>query len=362
MTIKTLLISAVITFTACGLSFFYFKNRIRKTEQKVDLMFNLIQEHQKTTQMQQMQAHAMREPELVEKNESEQSDVNHNVLSSLNGVDMTNVIVNNAMEADTDNVTLIDVSDNDDEYSSDSASSDSEHESEYSDDDTPKLLISTADADATNDIASISLSGAETSKHKIGDIDIEDIVAVSNVDADTNADANTVSDAEVDTTTNSKVIELGDGAVDNLDTIELSDEDNKVEKKLNSLQSSSINDTATKKTQSDEDENNDNDFTTPTPTPLASTEKASTSKETSTKNTFKLTENGKFDLLTNSAKKPSHEVLDVVEKSSKSKQSILQDYAKMNMQQLRSMANERGLANYKGLRKPQLVELLSTST
>jgi len=46
MSLQTLLISALITCVTVGVTFFYFRNRIQRTEQKVDLMFSLIQEHE----------------------------------------------------------------------------------------------------------------------------------------------------------------------------------------------------------------------------------------------------------------------------------------------------------------------------
>ncbi len=45
MSLQTLLISVLITCVTVGVTFFYFRNRIQRTEQKVDLMFSLIQEH-----------------------------------------------------------------------------------------------------------------------------------------------------------------------------------------------------------------------------------------------------------------------------------------------------------------------------
>jgi hypothetical protein len=53
MSIQTLLLSVLVTFVTVGVSFFYFKNRMARTEQKVDLMFQLIQEHEKSSQIRQ---------------------------------------------------------------------------------------------------------------------------------------------------------------------------------------------------------------------------------------------------------------------------------------------------------------------
>jgi hypothetical protein len=51
MSVQTLLLSVAVTCVMVGITFFYFRNRIGKTEQKVDLMFQLIQEHEKNMQL-----------------------------------------------------------------------------------------------------------------------------------------------------------------------------------------------------------------------------------------------------------------------------------------------------------------------
>jgi len=53
------IIHASITLLGMGLLFYYFKNRISVTEQKVNLMFQLIQEHDKQTSMQVMHPEQM---------------------------------------------------------------------------------------------------------------------------------------------------------------------------------------------------------------------------------------------------------------------------------------------------------------
>jgi len=50
----SIIIHASITLLGFGLLFYYFKNRISVTEQKVNLMFQLIQEHEKQSSMQVM--------------------------------------------------------------------------------------------------------------------------------------------------------------------------------------------------------------------------------------------------------------------------------------------------------------------
>ena len=53
------IIHASITLLGMGLLFYYFKNRISVTEQKVNLMFQLIQEHEKQSSMQVMHPEQM---------------------------------------------------------------------------------------------------------------------------------------------------------------------------------------------------------------------------------------------------------------------------------------------------------------
>ena len=53
MSLQTLLISVLITCVTVGVTFFYFRNRIQRTEQKVDLMFSLIQEHENNAKLRQ---------------------------------------------------------------------------------------------------------------------------------------------------------------------------------------------------------------------------------------------------------------------------------------------------------------------
>ena len=68
------IIHASITLLAMGLLFYYFKNRISITEQKVNLMFQLIQEHEKQSSMQVMH------PEQMFKQVSTNMDVDDNGL------------------------------------------------------------------------------------------------------------------------------------------------------------------------------------------------------------------------------------------------------------------------------------------
>ena len=49
--LQTILTPLCISLVVCGLLFFYFKNRLSSTETKVDLMFQLIQEHENQRQL-----------------------------------------------------------------------------------------------------------------------------------------------------------------------------------------------------------------------------------------------------------------------------------------------------------------------
>ena len=53
MSLQTLLISVLVTCVTVGATFFYFRNRMQRTEQKVDLMFSLIQEHENNAKLRQ---------------------------------------------------------------------------------------------------------------------------------------------------------------------------------------------------------------------------------------------------------------------------------------------------------------------
>ena len=82
MSVQTLLLSVAITCVMVGITFFYFRNRIGKTEQKVDLMFQLIQEHEKNSrmanQMQMQQLHQAKATAQFQNNETELINISDN--------------------------------------------------------------------------------------------------------------------------------------------------------------------------------------------------------------------------------------------------------------------------------------------
>jgi hypothetical protein len=134
MSVQTLLISLAVTCVAVGITFLYFRNRMNKTEQKVDLMFQLIQEHEKNSRMaNQMQMH------------------------QLHQANATAQFQNNETE-------LINISDNENEESEEEY--DSDDSAEISDEEEDKLVIQNdPDGNVENTVKMISLTldGAETS-------------------------------------------------------------------------------------------------------------------------------------------------------------------------------------------------------
>lgn len=143
MSVQTLLISLAVTCVAVGITFLYFRNRMNKTEQKVDLMFQLIQEHEKNSRM----ANQMQMQQLHQSNTTTQFQ-------------------NNEPE-------LINISDNENDESEEEF--DSDDSAEISDDEEDKLVIQNNDATDVTDITdvtdvsntvkmiSLTLDGAETS-------------------------------------------------------------------------------------------------------------------------------------------------------------------------------------------------------
>lgn len=69
MSAQFLLISVAVTCVSVALMFFYFKNRLGKTEQKVDLMFQLIQEHEKNSRYLQQNHQQVNTPKMEQQPE-----------------------------------------------------------------------------------------------------------------------------------------------------------------------------------------------------------------------------------------------------------------------------------------------------
>ena len=86
----SILLHASITLMGLGLLFYYFKNRMSVTEQKVNLMFQLIQEHEKQSAMRVLQPQHMfpdnsiNEPEIIENKDQGLINVSDDELSDDN--------------------------------------------------------------------------------------------------------------------------------------------------------------------------------------------------------------------------------------------------------------------------------------
>lgn len=161
MSAQILLISALITFVACGIMFFYFKNRIAKTEQKVDLMFQLIQEHQRGVQIQKQQ--------FVPRNTEVVKEV-----------------------VDQKSSGLIDISDT--EVDDNSENYDSDDSVEVSDDEDDRLQISSGENLAsTNKIVSLTLDGAETGNK---DISMDEVTELTEHNLDEDLENNTTNNVQ----------------------------------------------------------------------------------------------------------------------------------------------------------------------
>jgi hypothetical protein len=151
MSIQTLLISVLVTCVTVGATFFYFRNRMQRTEQKIDLMFNLIQEHQNTAKLRQQfpPVNAMQHPAAVAMEQQMNDGNNENELINISDDD----------ELD------------DEEYESDDSA-------EVSDTEEDKLVIDkdgsdAGDVDSGVKTISLTLEGAETftpSEVKLDDI------------------------------------------------------------------------------------------------------------------------------------------------------------------------------------------------
>ena len=182
--LQTILIPVLISLVACGVLFFYFRNRITVTENKVNLMFDLIQEHQKQADQQRAALHYQQQ-ELMPNTDT----MNHPQEASF-------------ASASTTNPGLIDISDGETDSDSESDSDDESDDgrlklSEVND--SSKLVkiltlegaeigssgnslkeqdslpeISSETLDDTNDIKEIKLSPDANMDSNIDDIDLSD--------------------------------------------------------------------------------------------------------------------------------------------------------------------------------------------
>jgi hypothetical protein len=207
MSLQTLIISVLVTCITVGATFFYFRNRIQRTEQKVDLMFSLIQEHENNAKLrQQFQPAAVMQAGMSNNIPQEQFQ---NVQTSENE--------------------LINISDDDQADDDDDSEYDSDDSAEVSDnDDDDKLTIDEDSAEEnledTVKTISLSLDGAETTASEVKIADIQNLEEHT-VDENKQDIINKVFDQleQVNNTT-SESLEITE-INDDLDEINLSDVD-----------------------------------------------------------------------------------------------------------------------------------------
>ncbi len=286
MSLQTLLISVLITCVTVGVTFFYFRNRIQRTEQKVDLMFSLIQEHENNAKLrQQMPPIAMQGGmSSAALGQSQQ----HTPLQSQNE--------------------LINISDDDDEEGSDSEY-DSDDSAEVSDGDDDKIKIDSEDSNTnledTVKTISLTLEGAETSSSS--DVNIKDI---QNLEEHDISDESNQEDVAVD---NSKNLN------DNFDAISTETVPSETP-----IQLKEVNDDDLDEIQLSEDEGDDE------------------GEEDEDDDDDEEGDDGQTKTVT----------VDTTDAST--------DYSKLTAKKLKEIAREKG-HDTKGLKKKQIVELLSSS-
>ena len=197
MQFRELLISLAITVLTGVLLFLYFKNRIFRTEQKVDLMFQLIQEHERTAQLRHMD---LPFPARQQQTGGQQQLKAGGVPSAVEG-------------PATDG--LIQISDDEEGFSDDSSEeSDSDEEGQL------KISNDTSDdLDLGENIKtiSLSLSGAETNKKEVSLEDVEDLDDVGQIEEGVGGENE---DADVAADGDSSVASKSDAKVEKLEEID----------------------------------------------------------------------------------------------------------------------------------------------
>ena len=156
MEFRELFLCLAVSFLTSVLLFFYFKNRMFKTEQKVDLMFQLIQEHERSAQLRHRQKQFTAPQRLTPAQVMQDS---------------------NALNPPSN---LIQISDDETSVFSGGSSEESESESETEEDN--QLKISNDDLDTNIKTISLSLSGAETNKQELNLEDMGDLNEVGGLE------------------------------------------------------------------------------------------------------------------------------------------------------------------------------------
>ena len=134
----SILLHASITLLGMGLLFYYFKNRISVTEQKVNLMFQLIQEHEKQSAMRVMQPQQMFQDTPI--NTSENTQPTEHGLINVSDDDIT--------ESNED--------------SDEDSDKESDEESDEDSDDQRLVYGETLDNPGSEKIIKLNLTGSET--------------------------------------------------------------------------------------------------------------------------------------------------------------------------------------------------------
>ncbi len=156
MEFRELFLCLAVSILTSTLLFFYVKNRMFKTEQKVDLMFQLIQEHERSAQLRHRQR-----PFVAPHGPMPTPDAQK-------GPDLK----------PTSN--LIQISDDEDSVFSGGSSEESDSESETEGD--SQLKISKDDLATNIKTISLSLSGAETNKQELNLEDMGDLNEVGGLE------------------------------------------------------------------------------------------------------------------------------------------------------------------------------------
>jgi hypothetical protein len=186
--------------------YFYLKKRTEKIEKKVNLMFQLIQEHEKQARQQAQIMISQKLDPPMRPNENEET----------------------VLLAEKNLISVSDNDDSDDSDDSDDYDADSDDSVEISDTDTDKITITNLNLKAP-----LALNGAEITTNVMGfdlnkplnNIEIVEVISVSDNDDDADESADESADEDADESADNnkvvKVIELKEGLGDDLDEITL---------------------------------------------------------------------------------------------------------------------------------------------
>ena len=209
MSLQTLIISVLVTCITVGATFFYFRNRIQRTEQKVDLMFSLIQEHENNNKLRQQF-----QPSTIQGGMS--MGEQHGQFQQHEA--QSNELINISEDE-------VDSDDEDSDYDSDDSAevSDNEDKLQINDDDGHENLEDTVKT------ISLSLDGAETTASS--EVKLDDIQSLTEHSIDENKQDiinkvfEQVDITKVDDDSSLNTLEITEINDDDLDEINLSDED-----------------------------------------------------------------------------------------------------------------------------------------